>query len=126
MPFQTSVLYADASETNTGQGLTQENIGSGDSTNINCGQNSISSSVSTTCGSLPIGKPSVGEFTLTLENCRGDERNVLCDRHPPDALRTQLNCQNPGNHQDICFPIREDAPYQPVQSTPFPPLSKNW
>ena len=34
LPFQTNAVYADQSETNTQQGLSQENIGSGDSTNI--------------------------------------------------------------------------------------------
>jgi hypothetical protein len=41
LPFQTSEIYADESETNTDQGLSQKNAGSGDSTSINCGHNSI-------------------------------------------------------------------------------------
>jgi hypothetical protein len=47
LPFQTNAVYADQSETNTQQGLSQENIGSGDSTNNNCGHNSIDSIVGT-------------------------------------------------------------------------------
>jgi hypothetical protein len=54
LPFQLNSIYADESETNTEQGLSQENIGSEDSSNVNCGQNSISGSASTVCeNSLP-------------------------------------------------------------------------
>jgi regulatory protein YycI of two-component signal transduction system YycFG len=37
LPFQLNSIYADESETNTEQGLNQENIGSEDLTNVNCG-----------------------------------------------------------------------------------------
>lgn len=43
--------YADESETNTEQKLKQENIGSGESTNFNCGTNQIDTIAAiTTCG----------------------------------------------------------------------------
>ena len=38
--FSTSA-FADESETNTEQALKQKNVGSGESTNFNCGENSI-------------------------------------------------------------------------------------
>ena len=34
-------VFADESETNTEQKLAQENVGSGESTNFNCGRNTI-------------------------------------------------------------------------------------
>ena len=37
----TPFAFADESETETEQELKQKNVGSGDSTNFNCGQNSI-------------------------------------------------------------------------------------
>ena len=37
----TPYVFADESETNTEQSIAQENIGSGESTNLNCGENSI-------------------------------------------------------------------------------------
>jgi hypothetical protein len=43
LPFQLNSIYADESETNTEQGLGQENIGSGESVNTNCAQNLIKS-----------------------------------------------------------------------------------
>lgn len=57
-PSQLNKIYADESETNTEQGLSQENIGSGESINSNCGQNLIDSSALTDCGGLPPETPS--------------------------------------------------------------------
>ena len=37
----TSLAFADESQTNTEQAIKQENVGSGESTNFNCGENSI-------------------------------------------------------------------------------------
>jgi hypothetical protein len=37
----TPLAFADESETNTEQKLAQSNVGSGESTNFNCGENSI-------------------------------------------------------------------------------------
>ena len=37
----TPFAYAQSSETETEQEIKQKNVGSGDSTNFNCGQNSI-------------------------------------------------------------------------------------
>jgi hypothetical protein len=34
-------VFADESETNTEQSIAQKNVGSGESTNFNCGENSI-------------------------------------------------------------------------------------
>jgi hypothetical protein len=53
VPFQPNGIYADESETNTEQGLRQENIGSEESFNTNCGENSMDGSAGTFCGSLP-------------------------------------------------------------------------
>ena len=45
----------DESETNTEQDLKQKNVGSGDSTNINCGTNNIDTTGSlTTCPSVSL------------------------------------------------------------------------
>lgn len=55
LPFQFNAIYADESETNTEQGLSQENIGSGESFNTNCGENSIDGSSTINCGGS--GKP---------------------------------------------------------------------
>ena len=60
--FATSPLaYAsdggDESETNTEQKLKQKNVGSGESTNFNCGENSIESGLidAQICGTLDLG-----------------------------------------------------------------------
>jgi hypothetical protein len=47
----------DESETNTEQKLKQENVGSGESTNFNCGENSIDSGLidAQICGTLDLG-----------------------------------------------------------------------
>jgi hypothetical protein len=45
----TMAVYADESETETEQKLKQSNVGSGDSTNDNCGQNLINSEATTEC-----------------------------------------------------------------------------
>jgi hypothetical protein len=46
--FATPMAYADESETSTEQELKQKNVGSGASTNTNCGTNSIDDFVSAT------------------------------------------------------------------------------
>ena len=46
--FATPIAYADESETSTEQELKQSNVGSGASTNTNCGSNSINSAVAVT------------------------------------------------------------------------------
>jgi hypothetical protein len=46
----------DESETNTEQKLKQENVGSGESTNFNCGENSIDSVIDIqACGTIDLG-----------------------------------------------------------------------
>ena len=47
----------DESETNTQQVLKQKNVGSGESTNFNCGENSIASGLidAQICGTLDLG-----------------------------------------------------------------------
>jgi hypothetical protein len=64
----TPLAYADESETSTEQELKQENVGSGESTNDNCGTNSIDGFLGLTiCGEVEIGEeadaadPSVSE-----------------------------------------------------------------
>ena len=52
----TPLAYADESETETEQELKQENLGSGESTNENCGTNSIDGFLGLTiCGEVEIG-----------------------------------------------------------------------
>jgi uncharacterized low-complexity protein len=54
--FATPMAYADDSETSTEQELKQSNVGSGKSTNENCGSNSIDSFIdATVCGEIEIG-----------------------------------------------------------------------
>jgi hypothetical protein len=60
--------YADESETNTEQRLSQENIGSGESVNTNCGENSVDSSSLVICGTLPTGGPPI-EKTFVVRDC---------------------------------------------------------
>jgi hypothetical protein len=85
LPSQLYEIYADDSETNTEQGLSQENIGSGDSTNVNCGQNSISGSALTVC------------------------KNSLFRNTRPDSgileIKKIVNC--PRGFEEIC-PMSED------------------
>jgi anionic cell wall polymer biosynthesis LytR-Cps2A-Psr (LCP) family protein len=46
----------DESETNTEQNLKQKNVGSGSSTNLNCGTNNIDTTASiTTCPTVEVG-----------------------------------------------------------------------
>ena len=53
--FATPMAYADESETETEQELKQSNVGSGESTNENCGSNSINDFISATvCGEIEI------------------------------------------------------------------------
>jgi hypothetical protein len=48
-------LYGDESETETEQTLKQKNVGSGESTNINCGTNELETVASlTTCPALEL------------------------------------------------------------------------
>ena len=49
-------VFADESETNTEQKLAQENVGSGESTNFNCGRNTIESLLPIqACGTVHMG-----------------------------------------------------------------------
>ena len=53
----TPLAYADESETETEQELKQENLGSGESSNENCGSNSIDGFLGLTiCGEIEIGE----------------------------------------------------------------------
>src|SRR5215207_8051389 len=71
LPFQTNGVYAEESETDTEGGLTQENIGSGESINTNCGENTIDSSTSViNCGVPPTGLPPLGAFPVTIQERR--------------------------------------------------------
>ena len=89
LPFQTSEIYADESETNTEQELSQENTGSGNSINSNCGENSIDSSASVICGTgIGAGGTPVGAFTVTVRNCFDVAGNnaVRCEIVAPEEL----------------------------------------
>jgi hypothetical protein len=54
----------DESETNTEQELKQKNVGSGDSTNNNCGENLIKSEGGIECFDGEIGDGEEGDFTV--------------------------------------------------------------
>jgi hypothetical protein len=48
-------VFADESETNTEQALKQKNVGSGESTNFNCGENNIDATVPIqACGTVDL------------------------------------------------------------------------
>ena len=55
----TQLAFADESETETEQEIKQKNVGSGESTNVNCGDNDINSDAfldAQVCGTLDIGE----------------------------------------------------------------------
>ena len=55
----TQLAFADESETKTEQEIKQKNVGSGESTNVNCGDNDINSGSfidAQICGTLDIGE----------------------------------------------------------------------
>ena len=59
--FATPMAYADESETSTEQELKQKNVGSGESTNDNCGTNSIELGLALAiCGEVEIGADADG------------------------------------------------------------------
>ena len=59
--FATPMAYADESETSTEQELKQKNVGSGESTNTNCGTNSIDGGLALAiCGEVEIGADADG------------------------------------------------------------------
>jgi hypothetical protein len=64
----TQLAFADESETETEQEIKQKNVGSGESTNINCGDNDINSASALdaqVCGTLDVG---VVDEILALQN----------------------------------------------------------
>ena len=64
----TQLAFADESETKTIQEIKQKNVGSGDSTNVNCADNDINSPSPfdfQVCGTLGV---DVVEETLALQN----------------------------------------------------------
>jgi hypothetical protein len=88
IPSQLNSIDADESITNTEQGLSQENVGSGESVNTNCGQNSIDSSSAIICGVSPLGEPPVGQtIFIVVENCAGiGTVAVTCEVTSPNTL----------------------------------------
>ena len=53
----TPIAFADESETETEQELRQKNVGSGESTNDNCGQNMVDSASTQRCATVTAGSP---------------------------------------------------------------------
>ena len=68
--FATPMAYADDSETSTEQELKQKNVGSGASTNTNCGTNSIDDFVSATL--CPGSEIEIGGLTGLMDAARGN------------------------------------------------------
>ena len=68
--FATPIAYADDSETSTEQELKQKNVGSGASTNTNCGTNSIDDFVSATL--CPGSEIEIGGLADMMGAVRGD------------------------------------------------------
>ena len=74
--FATPMAYADESETSTEQELKQSNVGSGESTNDNCGTNSIDGGLALAiCGEIEIGadENGVGPFGPQEERTSHDD-----------------------------------------------------
>lgn len=100
LPLQLNDIYGDESQTNTGQGLSQENGGSGESINSNCGENSIYSTTSIIC-STGTGEPPVGggpPLTLTVRNCTGNlspRTEIFCEVVAPFEFVGRLSCFQP-------------------------------
>jgi hypothetical protein len=101
LPFQISEIYADESETNTDQDLSQKNVGGGDSINFNCGENSIGDSASILCESSPTGtrEPPIDDdrFIATVRNCvrgqSGGNPTADCEIIAPEEFTPgRLDC----------------------------------
>ena len=108
--FATSPMAAyassdgDESETNTEQKLKQENVGSGESTNFNCGENSIDGGFidAQLCGTVGEDGGDGGDGLWCHNPANG----------PPQELRNPglghiINAGNPGHEDDhpgACFP----------------------
>ena len=97
LPLQLNDIYAEESQTNTEQGLSQENVGSSESININCGENSIDSTASIICptetGEQPVGGGP--PITLTLRNCTGNlspRTEIFCEVVAPFEFVGRLSC----------------------------------
>ena len=79
--LSTPMAYADESETSTEQELKQKNIGSGASTNTNCGSNSIDSAIEITL--CPGADIDIGDGTdpvppvVTCEECLAELTSSL-------------------------------------------------
>ena len=59
----TPIAFADESETETEQELRQKNVGSGESTNDNCGQNLIDSTARPECATVTVLPPTTAPPT---------------------------------------------------------------
>lgn len=117
LPFQFNAIYADESETNTEQGLSQENIGSGESFNTNCGENSIDGSSTINCG----GSPPVGQtIFIVVENCSGiGTVAVTCEVTSPNTLAgSGITCTR--GTEGECVIVSPVFGRIPLQCDPFP------
>jgi hypothetical protein len=90
----------DESETNTEQRLKQKNVGSGESTNFNCGENSIESAIDIqACGTADVGDGGDGIGRVTLcHNPDGPSPQTLT--LPPQAVPAHLAH---GDHLGPCL-----------------------
>lgn len=81
----TPLAFADESETNTEQAMRQENIGSGESTNFNCGENSIDGGFldAQICGTLEIGS----DEPMAPQTCEGCLETFLT----PDQIESLID-----------------------------------
>jgi hypothetical protein len=108
--LQQNVIYADESETIKEQGLGQENIGSGESINTNCLENTIDSPSVAVCGGSPTGPggPPGGAIALTVERCLElSSESFRCNIIDPPGLRGPLICglfPVSGASSNICNP----------------------
>jgi hypothetical protein len=108
LPFQLLRASSDSSDTdtNTDQDLNQKNTGSGESTNLNCGEDLIDSSVSVICLSEPPPPPPPPE-TATLSVCK----EALDPNFPPNRFIFTVTGNNPspaqfrGDNSDGCVDV---------------------
>jgi hypothetical protein len=89
--------YSDDSETTTEQRLKQKNVGSGESTNFNCGENLIDSAVSAICSAEPPPQPpetatiSVCKET-SIENTSPEDFDFTVTGGDPAEFQGSANC----------------------------------
>jgi hypothetical protein len=86
--------YSDDSETNTEQRLKQKNVGSGESSNFNCGENLIDSAMSAICLAEP--PPETATLSVcketSIENTSPEDFDFTVTGGDPAEFQGSANC----------------------------------